>query len=77
MKGVLFMGLRFHKKINILPGVDVNVSKSGLGLSVGPKGIGNAKTVKIVNVVMRTLCVVTFVACVIGFYLCLFLGVKR
>jgi hypothetical protein len=38
MKGVLFMGLRFHKKINILPGVDVNVSKSGLGLSVGPKG---------------------------------------
>ena len=32
------MGLRFHKKIKILPGVDINVSKSGLGLSVGPKG---------------------------------------
>ena len=32
------MGLRFHKKINILPGVDLNVSKSGLGLSVGHKG---------------------------------------
>ena len=32
------MGLRFHKKINILPGVDVNVSNSGFGLSVGPKG---------------------------------------
>ena len=32
------MGLRFHKKINILPGVDVNLSKSGVGLSVGPKG---------------------------------------
>ena len=41
------------------------------------RGIGNAKTVKIVNVVMRVLCIVTFVACVTGFYLCLFLGVKR
>ena len=40
-------------------------------------GIGNAKLVKIVNVVMRVLCVVTFVACVTGFYLCLFLGVKK
>ena len=50
----------------------VSVSKAMITL-----GIGNAKTVKIVNVVMRTLCVVTFVACVIGFYLCLFLGVKR
>jgi hypothetical protein len=38
MKGVLFMGLRFHKKIKILPGVDINLSKSGIGLSVGPKG---------------------------------------
>ena len=32
------MGLRFHKKIKILPGVDLNLSKSGFGLSVGPKG---------------------------------------
>lgn len=32
------MGLRFHKKIKILPGVDINLSKSGIGLSVGTKG---------------------------------------
>ena len=32
------MGLRFHKKIKILPGVDLNLSKSGIGVSVGPKG---------------------------------------
>lgn len=32
------MGLRFHKKIKILPGVDLNLSKSGFGLSIVPKG---------------------------------------
>lgn len=32
------MGLRFHKKIKIAPGVDLNLSKSGMGMSVGPKG---------------------------------------
>lgn len=40
-------------------------------------GIGNAKTIKIINVIMRILCGITFVACVTGFYLCLFLGVKK
>ena len=29
------MGLRFHKSFNVLPGVRVNISKSGLSLSIG------------------------------------------
>jgi hypothetical protein len=32
------MGLRFHRIFNVLPGVRVNLSKSGLSTSVGPRG---------------------------------------
>ena len=32
------MGLRFRKSITIFPGVKLNISKSGLSLSVGKKG---------------------------------------
>jgi hypothetical protein len=32
------MGFRFHRILNIIPGVRVNVSKSGLSTSVGPRG---------------------------------------
>lgn len=32
------MGLRFHKSISICKGVKVNLSKSGVGLSLGTKG---------------------------------------
>ncbi len=32
------MGLKFHKKIKILPGLDINLSKKGMGVSIGPKG---------------------------------------
>ncbi len=32
------MGLRFGRRISILPGVRLNISGSGLGLSVGPRG---------------------------------------
>jgi Protein of unknown function (DUF4236) len=32
------MGLRFHRVFSILPGVRINVSKSGLSTSVGPRG---------------------------------------
>lgn len=32
------MGLNFRKKINILPGFSLNLSKSGVGISIGPKG---------------------------------------
>ncbi len=32
------MGLRFSKRVTLLPGVRVNLSGSGLGLSLGPRG---------------------------------------
>ena len=32
------MAFRFQKRIKILPGVSVNLSKSGVSTSVGPKG---------------------------------------
>jgi len=32
------MGLRFRRRVTILPGVSLNISKSGLGISAGPRG---------------------------------------
>lgn len=32
------MGLNFRKKINLFPGLSLNLSKSGVGFSIGPKG---------------------------------------
>ena len=32
------MGLRFQRRIKVLPGVRINLSKSGVGLSVGGRG---------------------------------------
>jgi hypothetical protein len=32
------MGLRFQRRIKVLPGVHINLSKSGVGLSVGGRG---------------------------------------
>jgi hypothetical protein len=32
------MGLRFHKSISILPGVKLNISKTGISASVGGRG---------------------------------------
>ncbi len=32
------MGWRFQKRINILPGISVNLSKGGVSTSVGPRG---------------------------------------
>ena len=32
------MGFRFSKRFKVLPGVSLNLSKSGLSASVGPKG---------------------------------------
>jgi hypothetical protein len=34
----MFRGLRFQKRLNILPGVRVNLSKSGASTSIGPRG---------------------------------------
>ncbi len=33
------MGFRFRRSIKILPGVRLNLSKSGLGISAGPRGL--------------------------------------
>ncbi|MBQ4238666.1 MAG: DUF4236 domain-containing protein, partial [Ruminococcus sp.] len=33
------MGLRFRKTISLLPGVRLNISKSGLGISAGIPGL--------------------------------------
>lgn len=42
------MGFRFQKRIKLLPGVTVNLSKSGISTSVGPRGakvtVGHGKT---------------------------------
>lgn len=40
-------------------------------------GIGNAKVIRIVDAAMKILCGITFAAGVVGFYLCLFMGVAR
>ncbi len=33
------MGLRFRKTISVLPGVRLNISKSGVSASIGGKGV--------------------------------------
>lgn len=42
------MGLRFQKRIKILPGIGINLSKSGISTSLGVKGahvtLGHGKT---------------------------------
>jgi uncharacterized protein DUF4236 len=38
MRGVRFLGLRFQRRIRVLPGVHLNVSLSGVGVSVGGRG---------------------------------------
>lgn len=38
-------------------------------------GIGNARAIRIINVAIKALCCAIFVAGVIGFYICLFVGV--
>lgn len=40
-------------------------------------GIGSAKFIRVVNVAMKIICCATLVAGVIGFYICLFVGVAR
>jgi hypothetical protein len=36
---VLGMGLRFQRRIKILPGLSINLSKSGVGFSAGVRGL--------------------------------------
>ena len=39
MRRARFPGLRFQRRIRVLPGVHVNLSLSGIGVSVGPRGL--------------------------------------
>lgn len=50
----------------------VSVSKGLITL-----GIGNTKTVKIVDIITKVICGATFIASVIGFYICMFMGVAK
>ena len=52
--------------------VAVSVDKAFVTL-----GIGNAKLIRVINVTIKIICSATFVAGVIGFYICLFVGVAR
>ena len=56
----------------VLSHVAVSGSKAMITL-----GIGSAKVVNATDVVIKVLCVATFVASVIGFYICLFVGVAK
>lgn len=52
--------------------VSVSTSKAFITL-----GIGNAKFIKIIDIAIKIICVLTIIACIVGFYLCLFMGVVR
>ena len=54
----------------VLAHVAVSTSKAFITL-----GIGNAKAIKIIDIVAKVICVLTIIAGIIGFYLCLFVGV--
>jgi Protein of unknown function (DUF4236) len=38
MRGGRFHGLRFQRRVKLFPGVDLNLSLSGVGVSAGGKG---------------------------------------
>jgi hypothetical protein len=48
------MGFRFQKRLKILPGITINLSKSGVSTSIGPRGakitLGHGKIRKTVGI---------------------------
>lgn len=56
--------------IIVLAHVAVSVSKAFITL-----GIGSARAIKIIDIVAKVISGLTIIACVVGFYLCLFVGV--
>ena len=56
----------------VLAHISVSVSKAFVTL-----GVGNAKVIKALDVLMPIVCAAIFLAGVIGFYMCLFLGVAK
>ena len=45
------MGWRFRRRIKLFPGFYINISKSGLGVNIGPKG-ANLSIKKIIIVTL-------------------------
>lgn len=58
--------------ILVLAHVAVSSSKAFITL-----GIGNARAIKIIDITIKVLCTLTIVTCIVGFYLCLFVGVGK
>jgi hypothetical protein len=58
--------------IVVLAHVAVSTSKAFITL-----GIGNARAIKIIDIVIKVVCALTIIACIVGFYLCLFVGVGK
>ena len=58
--------------IIVLIHVAISTSKAFITL-----GIGNAKVIKIIDIVVKVICTLTIVTCIVGFYLCLFIGVGK
>ena len=58
--------------ILVLAHVAVSTSKAFITL-----GIGNARAIKIIDIVVKVVCTITILVSMIGFYLCLFVGVGK
>lgn len=56
----------------VLAHVSVSVGRAFVTL-----GVGNARAIGIINVAIKVLCCTIFVAGVVGFYICLFVGVAK
>ena len=58
--------------IVVLAHLAVSSSKAFITL-----GIGNARAIKIIDITIKVVCTLTIVTCLVGFYLCLFVGVGK
>ena len=63
-----------HPLFFIIALMHVAVSSSKAFITLG---IGSAKAVKVIDIIIKTICILTIIAGIIGFYLCLFMGVAR
>lgn len=63
-----------HPLFFIVALAHVSVSTSKAFITIG---IGNKKFIKIIDIAIKIICVLTLIACIVGFYLCLFVGVVK
>lgn len=56
----------------VLLHISVSTSKAFITL-----GIGNARFIKVVDIGMKIICAGIFIAALVGFYICLFVGVEK